>query len=144
MSQYWHSLTTEEVLDTLKTSRSGLSEDEVADRQEQYGINLLTKKKGNSVLKLLWQQLSNPLIYVLLVAIALAFLMGKVTDAFVILSVVLINTFIGFLQECGRRQDNPESDGYGTRIYSGQKEWGPEKHSFPQSRSGGPGVVAGR
>ena len=101
MSQYWHSLTTEEVLDTLKTSRSGLSEDEVADRQEQYGINLLTKKKGNSVLKLLWQQLSNPLIYVLLVAIALAFLMGKVTDAFVILSVVLINTFIGFLQEWG-------------------------------------------
>jgi Ca2+-transporting ATPase len=73
----------------------------VADRQEQYGINLLTKKKGNSVLKLLWQQLSNPLIYVLLVAIALAFLMGKVTDAFVILSVVLINTFIGFLQEWG-------------------------------------------
>ena len=101
MSQYWHSLTTEEVLDILKTSRSGLSEDEVADRQEQYGINLLTKKKGNSVLKLLWQQLSNPLIYVLLVAIALAFLMGKVTDAFVILSVVLINTFIGFLQEWG-------------------------------------------
>ena len=101
MSQYWHSLTTEEVLDSLKTSRSGLSEDEVADRQEQYGINLLTKKKGNSVLKLLWQQLSNPLIYVLLVAIALAFLMGKVTDAFVILSVVLINTFIGFLQEWG-------------------------------------------
>ncbi|MFY8045173.1 MAG: cation-translocating P-type ATPase, partial [Chitinophagaceae bacterium] len=101
MSQYWHSLTTEEVLDSLKTSRSGLSEDEVADRQEQYGINLLTKKKGNSVLKLLWQQLSNPLIYVLLVAISLAFLMGKVTDAFVILSVVLINTFIGFLQEWG-------------------------------------------
>ena len=101
MSQYWHSLTTEEVLDSLKTSRSGLSEDEVADRQEQYGINLLTKKKGNSVLKMLWQQLSNPLIYVLLVAIALAFLMGKVTDAFVILSVVLINTFIGFLQEWG-------------------------------------------
>ncbi|MFN7686105.1 MAG: cation-translocating P-type ATPase [Sphingobacteriales bacterium] len=101
MSQYWHSLTTEEVLDSLKTSRSGLSEDEVADRQEQFGINLLTKKKGNSVLKLLWQQLSNPLIYVLLVAIALAFLMGKVTDAFVILSVVLINTFIGFLQEWG-------------------------------------------
>lgn len=101
MSQHWHSLTTKEVFDILKTSRSGLPDDEVTHRQEQYGINLLTKKKGSSVLKLLWQQLSNPLIYVLLVAIALAFLMGKVTDAFVILSVVLINTFIGFLQEWG-------------------------------------------
>ncbi|HEX5669168.1 MAG TPA: HAD-IC family P-type ATPase, partial [Chitinophagaceae bacterium] len=101
MSQHWHSLTTEQVFELLNSSRSGLSEEDAIQRQQQYGANLLTKKKGNSVLKLIWQQLSSPLIYVLLAATALALLMGKATDAFVILAVVLINTLIGFLQEWG-------------------------------------------
>ncbi len=101
MSKPWHSLNIEEVFSVLQTSRSGLSGTDGEKRQAQYGLNLLQKKKGNGVLTLLWQQLSNPLIYVLLGATALALLMGKATDALVILSVVVINTLIGFLQEWG-------------------------------------------
>ena len=101
MSKPWHSLSIEEVFNVLQTSRSGLSGTDGENRRIQYGLNLLQKKKGNGVLKLLWQQLSNPLIYVLLGATVLALLMGKATDALVILSVVVINTLIGFLQEWG-------------------------------------------
>lgn len=101
MNRHWHSLSTEEVFGILNTSRAGLFTQDAASRKTEYGANLLLKKKGTSILKLVWQQVSNPLIYVLLAATSLALFMGKTTDALVILSVVLINTLIGFLQEWG-------------------------------------------
>ena len=48
---------------------------------------------------MLWRQIHNPLIYVLLGSAALALLMGKPTDAGVVLGVVILNTAIGFIQE---------------------------------------------
>ena len=49
--------------------------------------------------QLLWRQINNPLIWVLLGSGTLAAALGKMTDGLVILAVVLINAIIGFLQE---------------------------------------------
>ncbi|MCB8573732.1 hypothetical protein LJE06_21790, partial [Bilophila wadsworthia] len=50
-------------------------------------------------LELLWRQLNNPLIYVLLGATVLSLALGKTVDALVVLAAVVVNTVIGFLQE---------------------------------------------
>ncbi|MDD2468620.1 MAG: HAD-IC family P-type ATPase, partial [Desulfobulbus sp.] len=50
-------------------------------------------------LQLLWRQINNPLIWVLLGSGTLAVALGKFTDGMVVLAVVVINALIGFIQE---------------------------------------------
>ena len=51
------------------------------------------------MLQLLWRQINNPLIWVLLGSGTLAVVLGKMTDGLVVLAVVVINAIIGFIQE---------------------------------------------
>jgi len=63
------------------------------------GPNLLPRASGESLWVLLGRQVANPLILVLLGSAGLALLMGKPTDAGVVLAVVVLNALIGFVQE---------------------------------------------
>jgi magnesium-transporting ATPase (P-type) len=94
------SLPTREVLDALQTSeQEGLNSAEAEKRLEEFGPNVLQKSSGDGVLKLLWRQINDPLIYVLLASAALAVALGALVDGLVVLGVVVINTLIGFAQE---------------------------------------------
>lgn len=95
----WHSRSEEETLQALGTSRSGLSSEDVLARRERYGENVLPQGNGESVFALIWRQINNPLIFVLLGSAVLAVLMGKVLDGLVVLGVVVLNTIVGFVQE---------------------------------------------
>ena len=89
-----------EVLEALGVSaEEGLGEAEVRERLEEFGRNVLAKGSGEGVLKLLWRQVHDPLIYVLLASAILAFALGDVVDAGVVLAVVVLNALIGFAQE---------------------------------------------
>lgn len=94
-----HAVEYNQVLDSLKSSHDGLTDDEAKNRLANYGLNQIKKKKGDGALKLIWRQINNPLIWVLLGASTLAVLLGKITDGLVVLSVVIVNTIIGFIQE---------------------------------------------
>ena len=63
-------------------------------RLQAIGPNVLRRTKGDGPWHILLRQVNDPLIYVLLGAVALAVLMGKVVDGLVVL-----NTIIGFVQE---------------------------------------------
>ena len=96
----WHSRSQEEVLGELDTaSEDGLGTAEAGERLEKFGPNVLEKSSGDGVLQLLWRQINDPLIYVLIVSGALAMALGKIVDGSVVLGVVFINTVIGFIQE---------------------------------------------
>ena len=95
----WHTLPAEETLPLLESSESGLTSDEARRRLDQYGPNQIRRKGKDSVLTLLWRQINNPLIWVLLGSGTLAVGLGKMTDGLVVLSVVVINAIIGFIQE---------------------------------------------
>ncbi|OGR17639.1 MAG: cation transporter [Desulfobacterales bacterium GWB2_56_26] len=95
----WHSLTAAEALQLLGTSEVGLSGDEANRRLEAHGPNVLRRQAVEGPLKLLWRQIDNPLIWVLIGSAVLAVLLGKITDGAVVLAVVVINTIIGFIQE---------------------------------------------
>jgi potassium/sodium efflux P-type ATPase len=98
-SVHWHALDSSEVISKLNSSENGLSINEAANRLSVYGLNKISRKSGDSILVLIWRQINNPLIWVLLGATLLAIILGKITDGLVVLAVVVINTIIGFLQE---------------------------------------------
>ena len=95
----WHAIDFNQVLDHLASSINGLKTDEVKNRLLQYGYNQITRKNKDGALKLLWRQINNPLIWVLIGSSTLATALGKITDGLVVLAVVVINTIIGFIQE---------------------------------------------
>ena len=87
------------VLAALQTSDAGLSLSQAQERLQTYGPNQIGRKQKNGVLRLLWRQINNSLIWVLLGSGLLAVALGKMTDGLVVLAVVLINAVIGFIQE---------------------------------------------
>jgi len=96
---HWHALSPEESLRAVQGRVEGLGTPEVQKRLGEDGPNLLPRASGESLLVLLGRQVANPLILVLLGSAALALLMGKPTDAGVVLAVVVLNALIGFIQE---------------------------------------------
>ncbi len=77
----------------------GLSSDEAAERVKQYGVNRLEEKKKKGFLVLFWEQLNDPLIYILLAAVAISLFLKEVGDAAIIIVVVLLNSLMGIFQE---------------------------------------------
>lgn len=95
----WHAIDYKVVMNDFKSSLTGLESEEVKNRLLKYGANELKRKSKDGVLKLLWRQVNNPLIWVLIGSSTLATALGKITDGMVVLGVVVINSIIGFLQE---------------------------------------------
>jgi magnesium-transporting ATPase (P-type) len=95
----WHSLDINEVFQKTGSSKSGLEESESKKRLQEEGLNLLQIKISETIPYIFFKQLRNPMIYVLLFSTALAFALKKFTDGFVVFSVVIVNTLIGFIQE---------------------------------------------
>jgi len=99
LPRHWHALTPAEALGVLQGRIQGLDTSDARRRLGEDGPNLLPRAPGESVLVLLGRQVANPLILVLLGSAALALIMGKPTDAAVVLTVVVLNALIGFIQE---------------------------------------------
>jgi magnesium-transporting ATPase (P-type) len=95
----WHSLEESECLRALDAGRNGLSREEAARRLAHYGPNRLQPPRTRSPLVRFLEQFNNVLIYILLAAGAITAALGHWVDSGVIFGVVIINAFIGFLQE---------------------------------------------
>lgn len=78
----------------------GLTQQEVALAQNKFGFNEIVREDdAHLVLKLLWHQVNNLLIYVLLIAALITYFLDHAIDTYVILAVIFLNTLIGFIQE---------------------------------------------
>ena len=96
----WHRTDAAQALITQGTTKErGLTANEVIERREQFGKNLLTVRAGKGPLIRFLLQFHQPLIYVLLLAAAVTAWLKEPVDASVILGVVLLNAIIGFVQE---------------------------------------------
>ena len=95
----WHAIDYKEVLENFECSLQGLELEEVETRRQKYGANELKRKNKDGILKVLWRQINNPLIWVLIGSSTLATALGKITDGMVVLAVVVVNSIIGFIQE---------------------------------------------
>ncbi|MDA8218900.1 MAG: HAD-IC family P-type ATPase [Dehalococcoidales bacterium] len=90
---------TEDVIARLGTSHEGLSPQEASSRLERFGPNELESGERALPIVILLHQVRSPLIYILLVAAVVAFLLGKYIDVAFILVVVVLNSIVGFVQE---------------------------------------------
>lgn len=97
---FWHNLEVEEIEKTLGTDiKKGLNEKDVESYRREFGENKLPEKKPLSNIEILVDQLKSPLIYILLIASAISFVLDELTDAVVILGAVFINVIVGYIQE---------------------------------------------
>jgi len=95
----WHSMKKEEVLQTLQSSEQGLSVVEVKRRLDEYGPNVLREEKKRRLLQLLFDQVKDAFVILLLVASVMSYIIGEMADAIMIVIIVVIVVVIGFIQE---------------------------------------------
>jgi len=100
----WHSTEIDGVLASLETSNEGISDEEAVQRLAEYGPNELQEEGGTKWYHILWEQFTSILVIVLIISAAvsgyLAIQEGEpMTDAYVILLIVVMNGILGFVQE---------------------------------------------
>ncbi|MDD5559739.1 cation-translocating P-type ATPase [Candidatus Methylomirabilis sp.] len=95
----WHTLSSETVFAHLKSTPTGLTEVEAAQRLAEYGPNELKAAHRISLWTILFEQFKNVLIVILLVATALSAFLGHGIEAIAIVVIVLFAVLLGFAQE---------------------------------------------
>ena len=95
----WHTLSVQQVLKKLKTSKQGLTEKEAQKRLVRFGPNRLIEKRRITPLKIFASQFRSFLILILFAAVVVSVLIGRFTDASVIMAIVIANAVLGFSQE---------------------------------------------
>lgn len=88
-----------EIKKSLNIDDTGLTQNEVLNRQNKYGKNILPKKKKDSILKIFFSEFKDPMVLLLLVAIIISFVSKEVEDALAILFIVLVDAIMGAYQE---------------------------------------------
>lgn len=97
----FHALDVEAAVRVLQTDRDhGLSVSEASARLVARGPNVIGGVEGEGPLRLLLEQLSDPLVILLLIAAGISgFVLDEITDAAVILAIVVLNAILGFVQQ---------------------------------------------
>jgi Ca2+-transporting ATPase len=95
----WYTRSLDAVYGELDTSADGLDAARAEGRLEEIGPNEITGDHGRGPLRIFLAQFESALIWVLLVAAALSFLIGHAVDAALIGIILLLNGAFGFVQE---------------------------------------------
>jgi Ca2+-transporting ATPase len=100
MTSNFHAISTKELFLTLNVDpQQGLSSIEVQRRRKVHGKNLLHQERSKPIWRIALNQFLDPIIYVLAVAMILAFSFQEWLEGFAVLAVILITAVIGFLME---------------------------------------------
>ena len=95
----WYKKSKNEILQELDVDeKNGLSSTEALRRLEKYGKNKLETKKKKTLFKQFLSQLK-VMIYILIIAAIISAFLGEISDALIILLVIIINAVIGVIQE---------------------------------------------
>ena len=96
----WHALSADQVLQKLGTQlQSGLTTEEAVRRLEQYGRNELKEKPRPTFLKMVFDQLNNFVVILLIVASIISALLGDYIEAGAIMLIVVLKSVLGVIQE---------------------------------------------
>lgn len=96
----WHTKSVDAIAKELNTDVSrGLTQDHVSQLLQKNGKNMLSQSKKKSFLKLLFDQINNILIYILILAAIISIFLGESEEAIIIFLVIILNASIGLIQE---------------------------------------------
>lgn len=99
MNNKYYNQKVDEVLNLFDSREHGLKKQEVEKRILEFGLNKLPETKSDSLLKIFFRQFQSSLIFILLLATLVVFLLGENIEGIVILAVLLFNALIGTIQE---------------------------------------------
>jgi len=100
LEKFW-SLTTSDALKYVSSTDKGLSNNEVKARLKKYGANTFKAQSRSSAIILFLMQFKNPITILLIAAALLSMGLGDLSDAFIILFIILVSSSLGFWQEKG-------------------------------------------
>lgn len=86
------------VFEELKSSQEGLTQQQVEQRQLQYGKNVLQSKKEDSPLLIFFKQFQDLLVIILIIAAMISGISGQIESTFVIVTVIIVNAILGTIQ----------------------------------------------
>ena len=98
-SHSWYTMTVEQTLEKLPSSKDGLTKHEAAQRLEQYGPNELKAGAQTTALDILIEQFKNIFVIILLLAAAISAVLGHGVEAAAIAVIVIFSVILGFVQE---------------------------------------------
>ncbi|MCM8791675.1 MAG: magnesium-translocating P-type ATPase [Candidatus Omnitrophica bacterium] len=96
---YFASLGVEELLQNLKTSLEGLTDEEAKRRLGEYGYNELAKKKKRTIILQIIYKFTNPLVLVLLIIAIFSLFLGETINALIVSFMAGLSVLISFVQE---------------------------------------------
>ncbi|MFQ5400262.1 MAG: cation-translocating P-type ATPase [Anaerolineae bacterium] len=96
----WYRLDIDETIELLQTDlETGLTEAEASQRLQQVGRNELIDRGSRNPLLILWDQLREIMVVILIIAAVVSAVLGEYNDVIVILAIVVLNAILGFTQE---------------------------------------------
>ena len=96
----WHNLNISEVAQALNSSVNGLENIDIRSRLSKFGKNeIIDDNDKYKVWKILLNQFSDFMIIILIIAAIISGIVSDLTDTIIILSIIFINAFVGFIQE---------------------------------------------
>jgi Ca2+-transporting ATPase len=95
----FHDSTSEEVLEHFSTDINGLSERDAQQRLAEHGPNEIRREHAISPVKIFLSQFNSFIVYILIIAVVISFILQEYIDAVVIVSILIVNATLGFLQE---------------------------------------------
>lgn len=97
--KHWHSLELQDVFAQIESSENGLTQALAEDRLLRFGPNELPLGKQSPGWLLFLRQFNSPLMYIMMLATAVSFIVNNVSEAVFILIVLVSNAIVGFYQE---------------------------------------------
>ncbi len=99
-----YTLSVTEILQLLGTdAAAGIGTAEAANRSKKYGENIYQTQKPKPIWRMILQQFQSPIVYLLVVGMAVSFYFQDIIEGIAIGVVILINALIGFLMELQAR-----------------------------------------
>lgn len=93
---------TEEAFET--SIENGLTKEVAKERLNEYGPNELEQEDEVSIWELLWENINNLIVYLLMAASILSFFMGEPIEGFAIIIAILLAVLTGFFAELSAQQ----------------------------------------
>ncbi|HAP32578.1 MAG TPA: ATPase [Firmicutes bacterium] len=95
----WHQIEVDWIVTDLKTSLQGISQIEAQRRLHEYGPNELREKKKRTPYVMFFDHFKNLLVIILIFAAVIAGVIGELVNALAIITIVILNAVISFIQE---------------------------------------------
>ncbi len=98
MTESYYRKTVQQALDAQQAGMQGLSDQQAAQRREQFGPNKLSEGKKKSTLQIFAEQFKDLLVIILIIAAVISALSENVESTIVIFAVLILNAILGTVQ----------------------------------------------